>query len=115
MGTVEIKLKDTLQKPFCVEAKDGEVIFQMVHDVLQKDKVSILSFDGIELVVAAFLNAAIGPLFCEYEKEYIESHVVAKDLHEDYNSLWNHTMHHAPIYYANKEVIDQHVSTIIDD
>lgn len=115
METVIIHLKDTLHTSYCIDAIDGETIHNILKTTLHEGKLTTLSFDGIELVIAAFLNTAISPLFKEFEADYLNSHLSVKDLHEDFYTLWNHTMHHTPLYLANKEMIDEHVSTIIND
>ena len=79
METVQINIKNTLQSPYCVDSTDGEKIYHLIKSTLVNNQIALISFEGIELIVASFLNVAVGQLFKDYEPTYIHSHLQVQD------------------------------------
>lgn len=115
MKDICINLRDTIQSTYCVDSLDGEKVYLMLKKILSDGQAAQLSFKGIELVIAAFLNVAVGQLFKDFESDYVHSHLSAQDLHNDYQTLWAKTMHHTPHYYHHREDMDQCISKIIEE
>lgn len=115
MDQVDINLRNTIQSTYCVDTNDGEVVYRLLKQALDDDKQARLSFEGVELVVAAFLNVAVGQLFHDFSAEYVDEHLCVYGLHPDYHSLWGKTIHHTPHYYKHREEIDRSISNIIEE
>ena len=115
MKIVNINLKNTVQSNYCIDTTDGDRIYVILKKSLKDGDTVNLSFEGIELVIAAFLNVAVGQLFKDFEIDYINSHLSAEHLHNDFQHLWDKVIVHAPHYYANQEVMDQCISKIIEE
>ena len=110
-----INLHDTMQSNYCEDSADGEKVYSMLKEVVSDGNSARLSFEGIELVIAAFLNIAVGQLFKDFESDYVHSHLSPQDLHDDYQTLWMKTMHHTPHYYPHREEMDKCISNIIEE
>ena len=115
MNEICINLRDTIQSTYCVDSVDGEKVYVLLKQTLGDGKMTQLSFEGIELVIAAFLNVAVGQLFKDFEPDYVRSHLSTQNLHQDYQSLWNKTIHHTPHYYHHRDEMDQCISKIIEE
>ena len=92
MNDVYINLRETINSNYCVDSADGEKVYLLLKQVLSDGKNAQLSFEGIELVIAAFLNVAVGQLFKDFESNYVHTHLSAQDLHSDYQTLWHKTI-----------------------
>lgn len=115
MESIVIKVKDIINTTYCVDASDGEKIFELTKKALDEDKKVVLSFDGIELVITAFLNTAIGKLYGIFDEERILSNLSNSDMTEDFQVIWDKVTDGAPKYYANKEAFDKNISKIVEE
>jgi hypothetical protein len=59
----------------CVAAEDGEKVYQVIREALEKGENVTLSFKGIEDLTSVFLNAAIGPLYGQFSEEFLKTHM----------------------------------------
>lgn len=73
MGEQILKIKNIINSPFCIASEDGEKVYNVIKKAFeQKDKVQ-LSFEGIEDLTSAFLNAAVGQLYNgDYQETYLK-------------------------------------------
>lgn len=115
MESVTIKIKDIINTTYCVDASDGEKIFVLLKKTLGEKKNVILSFDGIELVITAFLNTAVGKLFGDFDEHFILLHLSTSNMTDDFQPVWDKVIDGAPKYYANKEAFDKNISEIIEE
>lgn len=115
MDSVVIKISDIINTTYCVDASDGEKIYELLKKALDEKKKVVLSFDGIKLVITAFLNAAVGKLYGDFSQEFILSHVSNINMTEDFQIIWDKVTEGAPKYYANKEAFDRNISNIIEE
>ncbi len=115
MTTIIIDVKSTLQSSYCIDAADGEKLYKQLKIALVDGNVIHLSFEGIELLIAAFLNVAIGKLFADFDNEYLQNHLVSKNIHPDFQHLWDKVIQRTPVYYCNKESMDHCISNIIEE
>ena len=63
MNPIVISVFNLVGSGFCVEAKDGEAVFQAISKALQQEQVVEISFKNVEMLTSAFLNTAIGELY----------------------------------------------------
>ncbi len=115
METIKIGVKNAIKTIYCIDTADGEKIYLLLRNTLSEDKLVRLSFEGIELVIAAFLNTAVGQLFKDFDAPYVESHLSVEDLHEDFQHIWNKVIKRSPNYYTHQEAMDQCISNIIEE
>ena len=64
----------------CVATEDGQKVFDQIAPILKQDRSVELSFLNVEIMTAAFLNAAIGQLYGQFEEETINSLLIVQDL-----------------------------------
>ena len=115
MNTKCIDIKNVIHSNYCIDMEDGDKVYAIIKEVLEKDDEALLSFEGIEIVITAFLNSAIGKLYADYNKEQIGKRVKAINLHKDFVPLWNKVMKGAPHYYANKATVEHHLQKEMED
>ncbi len=59
-------VKDIINSPLVVSTEKGEMVFQAIDNHLRKNESVIIDFKGIDLMITAFLNAAIVVLRYEF-------------------------------------------------
>jgi hypothetical protein len=70
---LKIKVPDLIGSPLCISAEDGQKVFEKVEPLLKEGKPIIISFEGTDLIVAIFLNVAIGQLYGSFSEEEVRS------------------------------------------
>ena len=66
--------------PLCVATEDGQKVFDQIAPFLERGHSVELSFLNVEIMATAFLNAAIGQLYGQFEEEAINSLLIVRDL-----------------------------------
>lgn len=115
MEPIIIEVKNVINTTYCVDVADGEKIYELLNKAFKESKYVDLSFNGIELVITAFLNTAVGKLYKDFPEEFIAAHLSVKNLQEDFQSLWDKVVDGAPRYYANKEAFDKNIADVIEE
>lgn len=94
-----IELAKVIQSPFCVSNADGVMIHGLIVDSIQKGGVVELSFDGVTRLTTAFLNAAIGQLYDEYDEQQIASAVRMVNTNEGHRAKIKATVDNAKRFF----------------
>ncbi len=110
-----IDIKNTLQTIYCIDMEEGQTIYNLVKRELDNGKDVELSFAGIEMVITAFLNAAVGRLFADYDHQMVMQRVKANDLHKDFIPIWNHVMCKSARYYKHTDSVELHTNNEMED
>ncbi|GGG23299.1 hypothetical protein GCM10011344_25050 [Dokdonia pacifica] len=88
---------------FAVTTDDGNNIFAMVDEYLEKKEKVILDFKGISIVTTAFLNAAIGQLYHKFSSEDISPYLILNNVDDEDLILFKKVTNRAKQYFAQKE------------
>jgi len=81
--------------------KQGQIIFNLLCRALQKDKKVLLSFEDVELICVAFLNAAIGQLYGVFSEEHIRKYL-SVDISIDDVGLIKHVVDTAKKHFRSR-------------
>lgn len=115
MEPIIINIFNIINSPYCISDEDGQKIYILLHRAISEKRKVILSFKGIELVITAFLNAAIGQLFKDFSESEVGEFLDKCDFNEVFQPAWDKVMQGAPIYYANPEKTEQQLYSYIND
>jgi len=102
-NTIVLKVTDIVGSDLCIASDDGEKIHLRVAEALRKHRNVGLSFDGVGIITSAFLNAAIGQLYGEFEAEVIRAHLVVSGLEDDDQMLLKRVVETATAYFRDRE------------
>lgn len=69
--TNAIDVSKVADSEWCVASVDGEKLSRKVISALRQDKKIVLSFDNVSALTPAFLNAAVGPIYGEFDENKI--------------------------------------------
>lgn len=115
MDNYLIEVRKVIESPYCVDGDDGEKLYMQIKEALDKEKKVILSFEGITLMITAFLNTGIGKLHEVYDANWLNEHMSISNLNDDLLPIWNHVMKGAPRYYKYRNHLDKHLADVMED
>ena len=93
--------------PLCVSASDGQRVFEKIVPLLREGRKVSLSFQGVETLISAFLNAAVGQLYGEFSEERIRELLSVRDMSPDDLAILKRVVENAKRYFANPQAYDE--------
>lgn len=115
MTLTVLKISSVVGGPHWVDPSDGTRIFELVRKRLIAGEEVSLDFSGKEIVITAFLNAAIGPLYSgDLSAEQIGLLSFSNTTGDD-SELIKRVCENAKIYYSNKSSVDKAWSDEFDE
>lgn len=110
---IYLLLKDILQHDTAITYEDGEKVYALIFQALTEEKKVILDFQGITLVIPAFLHAAIGELYKDFNSDFLNSHLTFINIEETNKALLDMTMELAQEYFSNLEVFERAIKNTL--
>lgn len=98
-----VRIADLIGGPRAVDAADGEKVFQKILPVLQGGRTVRLSFEGISMVITAFLNSAIGKLYGVLPEEQVDRMLEVEGLLPPFQSSLDKSIEWSKAYYRDPE------------
>jgi len=104
---ISVRVLDIVGGALAVSADDGQAVHDKIAPLLREGKRVIVSFEGVNTIISAFLNAAIGQLYGEFPEERIRElllveHMVPEDL-----ALLKRVVDNSKRYFANRPAFDE--------
>jgi hypothetical protein len=112
---IQIRVADLINSPRAVDDADGERVFKEVCALLKAGQKVQLSFDGIIMVITAFLNAAVGKLYGELPEEKINQLLKITDLRDAFHPSLDKSVEWSKAYFANRERMEQAIKEELQD
>jgi hypothetical protein len=110
-----IRVTDLINSPRAVDAADGERVFMEVCPLLKASQKVQLSFDGITMVITAFLNAAVGKLYGEMPEERIDDLLEVSHLRDAFRPALDKSIQWSKAYFENRERMEQAIKEELPD
>ena len=110
---IYLLLKDILQHDTAITYEDGEKVYALIFQALTEEKKVILDFQGITLVIPAFLHAAIGELYKDFDSNFLNSNLTFINIEETNKALLDMTMELAQEYFSNLEVFERAIKNTL--
>ena len=104
---VIVRIFDIVGGPLCVSADDGQRVHDKIVPLLHDGKKVVLSFEQVETLISAFLNAAIGQLYGEFPEERIRDLVSVRDMDEEDEAVLKRVVDNAKTYFKAPKEFDQ--------
>ena len=102
-----VRVFDVIGSPLGVSSDDGQKVHDKIAPLLREGRRVSLSFDRIETIISAFLNAAIGQLYGELPEEKIRELFNVRDMAQEDLALLKRVVDNAKLYFANRKEFDQ--------
>lgn len=101
--TVNIALAELVGAPHAVSSADGSAVHDRIAEALRHDEPVVLSFAGMEDVTSAFLNAAVGQLYGEFNEDVIRERLRVTDAEGDQLLLLKGVVDRAKEFFREPE------------
>ena len=99
-----VSLKSISESPFCVDVYDGQQAHEKIANLLARGERVVISFEGVERLTTAFLNAAIGQLYNEFPETVIRELISIVDADASSKDLLRRVTNRAKQFYElNKQ------------
>ncbi len=112
---VTINIFSIVGSTFCVEAEDGEKVYELIERALTENKKVEISFLNIELLTTAFLNSAIGKLYSGFSEVKIRELLSVKDITSSGAVSLKRVVETAKAFYKNPEALQDSISKILEE
>jgi hypothetical protein len=80
MENTTIAIVDVVGNSACIEAEEGQKVFELIESVISEGRTVTLSFLNVEMLAADFLSTAIGQLYKDFSVNFIKENVKIEDL-----------------------------------
>ena len=110
-----IMIKKIVGDGICVASEDGESVYNELSSALDGENAVTLSFEGVEIMTSAFLNAAIGRLYKDHSAEEIGRRLTTECLDKFHENLLERVKNNAIAYYSDPEKFKESIREILDD
>lgn len=107
MRPVTVLVYDLVGGPLCVSADDGQLLHDEIFPLLQRGTPVVLSFERVDTIISAFLNAAIGQLYGEFPYERVDRMLSATELSADDKEIWQLVVDNAKAYFERPADFDR--------
>lgn len=110
-----IVIRDVIDSELAVSTENGMKVFQLVNSYLQQKEKVELDFAGINIMITAFLNAAIGSLYGikEYTPEFLNEYLKLENVEKEDRILFRDVIQRAKEYFADRETFEKNSNDAI--
>jgi Icc-related predicted phosphoesterase len=115
MKEIVISVFNTVGDTFCVEADDGQKLYDLIKIALQEGKKVKLSFQNVEMLTSAFLNTAIGQLYRDFKEDEIKNSLSVEHLCLEDKVLLKRVTNTAKLYYKDPERMQNSINEILGE
>ncbi len=115
MEKVKINIINIVGSPFCVEADDGQKIYNLIVKSFKEKKRVVLSFLNVELLTTAFLNTAVGQLYKDFSEDFIKEHLSVEEISQSGKVSLKRVVETAKLFYKNPELMEQSIKEVLDE
>lgn len=101
--SVTVPLYDFVGGSLCVTSTDGERLYERIAPLLRSETPVRLSFERVEIVISAFLNASVGRLYGEFSEDRIRSLLSFAHLSSEDRDMLDRVVENAKAYFSRPE------------
>lgn len=115
---ITLQLTEVVGSTLCVASEDGQKVYDQISKALIDSQKVRLSFLNVESLTSAFLNAAIGQLYGNFQEEQLRNSLSVIDIENDDLALLRRVIETAKLYFTTPDVFDsawKHVIGESDD
>jgi hypothetical protein len=99
----------------CASSEDGQKVHDKIAPLLREGRAVALSFEGVDTLISAFLNAAVGRLYGEFTEEQIRQLLSVRDMSQEDLAILKRVVANAKRYFANKPAYDAAWKEVVGD
>jgi hypothetical protein len=116
MKTIRISISSIVGGGICVAASDGQAVHREIYKVISSGERAEVSFFGVTRMTTAFLNAAIGQLYGEFDADTLRKHLAPPvDFEEWHLRRLKMVVDRAKAYFSDRKRIEEILDSIEND
>ena len=104
---ITVRMFDVIGGPLCVSVSDGQRLHDKIAPLLKAGTPVVLSFERVDILISAFLNASVGQLYGELSKNRIRELLSVRDLAPDDLDMLSRVVDNAKLYFSRPEDFDR--------
>ena len=108
---IHLLLKDILQHDKAITYEDGEKVYALISQALTQEKKVILDFQGITIVIPAFLHASVGELYTDFDSDFLNNHLLLKNIEGTNKVLLDMVIKYTKQYIADPEAFERAIKS----
>lgn len=113
---IPLKIYDIVGGPIWVSTDDGQKVYDKIVAAFKAERAVELSFANRQILITAFLNAAIGQLYNgDFPEEFLRENLSAVEISDDDREMLRRAVENAKRYFANREGYDQAWKDVVGD
>jgi len=99
-----IVLAKAVGSPFCVSIEDGAAVHEAIITAVERGEKVVLSFAGVSRLTTAFLNAAVGQLYDDFDEARVREFLLPpQDATQEQLRLLVKVVENAKRFFADPE------------
>lgn len=110
-ATPTIELVTVVGSSLCVASDDGKLAHLKIYKAFQERGSATLSFRDVERLTTAFLNAAVGQLYGEFNSAQLDNNLRFVEIAPEHRKLIAKVVERAKSYFSQKDLIDQQLES----
>jgi uncharacterized protein DUF4325 len=110
-----ISLIQAVGSPHAVSSADGSGVHDQIADALRRAEIAVVSFAGVEDITSAFLNAAIGQLYGEFDEDVVRKYLRVVDAEGDQLLLLKRVVDRAKDFFRSPEAYNSALSGALNE
>ena len=111
---IRISLFEIVGSSLCVASSDGQRVYERLAAALKADQYVALSFHNVTMLTAAFLNAAIGQLYGDFNEKHIRDLLKIEDVKQDDLALLKRVVDNAKLYFKDPKRYNQAIREALE-
>lgn len=115
MERITINIVNTVGDSFCIEAEDGQKVYELIKKALLENRKVTLSFLNVEMLTTAFLNTAVGQLYRDFSEELIKDSLGVENLSQSGSVSIKRVVDTAKLYYKDPEAMQRSINEIMGE
>lgn len=106
---IYLKVKDIIGTDLAVSTENGQKVYEIIERNLDNNNKIVLNFEGITILITAFLNAAIGSLFKnqKYTPDFLNENVLLTNIDSNDAYLFIEVINRAKEYFSDKDFVNK--------
>ena len=104
---ITVRVYDVVGGPLCVSTEDGQRLHDKILPHLNEGTPIVLSFDRVDTLISAFLNAAIGQLYGELHEDRLRELLSVKDMDGNGLVILKRVVDNAKLYFTHPDDFDR--------
>ncbi len=110
-NTQHLIVKDIIDSELAITTDDGNLVYENIHTAFDNKNVVELDFKGINIMITAFLNSAIGRLYENYDGIFLNDYLKLKNVAPEDRILFKKVVQRAQEYFTDRKGFEDSANT----